>query len=183
MHYLLSGIVLISSVLLIPDAHAQSASPAPAQQAAPAQPQDEATPSPAAAEPSTSASPTQAPRAGEQQFDAEPLLNAMIELRSVALTCEEFVNNSPVERTNGIVAYFERLGQELPDLSDTTTQSSLNRFVGSQAALLCTDMLDDAFDAYFAQAQVYEDNRPEQWPGAPAAPKAPWCSAPYCLDR
>ncbi|WP_417583819.1 hypothetical protein [Pelagibacterium sp.] len=124
-----------------------------------------------------------ADQAGEPEFDPEPFLNSMIALRSVTLTCDPFVGGDPARRTDGLVAYFEALGQELPDVSDAETQASLRRFVGSQAAMLCQSMLEEAFSRYDAAATAYENNRPDVWPPAPAATPGPWCSANYCLDR
>lgn len=116
-------------------------------------------------------------------FDPEPFLNSMIALRTAGMTCDPFVSNNPAQRTEGVVGYFEALGQALPDLSDQETQASLRRFIGSQAAMLCQNMLDEAFANYFDQATSYEAGRPEEWPAAPAANPGPWCQVDYCLDR
>ena len=116
-------------------------------------------------------------------FDAEPFLNSMVSLRGASLTCDPFVGGNPAQRTQGIVGYFDALGQDLPDLADTETQASLNRFIRSQAAMLCQSMLESAFIRYHAAATEYEASRPPEWPAAPAAEPGPWCGQPYCLDR
>jgi len=116
-------------------------------------------------------------------FDAEPFLNSMISLRGASLTCDPFVGGNPVQRTQGIVGYFDALGQDLPELTDTVTQASLNRFIRSQAAMLCQSMLESAFARYHAAATEYEANRPQEWPAAPAADPGPWCAQLYCLDH
>lgn len=137
-------------------------------QEAPVNPSPEAAPESAAETPS---------------FDPQPMLAAMIDLRSAALTCEPFVANSPQTRTGGIVSYFETLNQPLPDLTDTETQASLRRFIGSQAAMLCSDMLTEAFAKYNEQAAIYEQGRPREWPAAPAVEETRWCAVNFCLDR
>ncbi|ODT70849.1 MAG: hypothetical protein ABS75_10530 [Pelagibacterium sp. SCN 63-23] len=116
------------------------------------------------------------------EYDPSPFLTALIGLRAAALTCDPFVNNSPAGRTETIPAFFGELNQTLPDLVDAETQSSLNRFIGSQAASLCRDKLDTAFAAYGAQAQIYLQSKPSDWPEPPNITRGAWCSSENCLE-
>lgn len=116
-------------------------------------------------------------------FDITPFLTAMVELRGAALTCEPFVGDNPTARTEGVVQFFAQLNQQLPELANETTQSSLKRFIGSQAAVLCQDMLNVAFVKYGVNAAYYQSEKPEQWPAAPAMQPGQWCSLDFCLDR
>jgi|SRR5690554_1284183 len=118
----------------------------------------------------------------QTQYDPSPFLSSMVALRSVALTCEPFVANSPAQRTAVIGEFFETLNQELPQLADATTQSSLNRFVPSQAAVLCRDKMNVAMSSFRTQAQIYSQSKPEEWPDPPDIAAAPWCSSENCLE-
>lgn len=118
----------------------------------------------------------------EPAYDPAPFLASMVALRTAAVTCDRFVSNSPGGRTDTILEFFKTLKQELPNLVDTTTQASLDKFVGSQAAVLCREKLDAAFAGYFAQAGVYQASKPEDWPEPPDVTAAPWCSSENCLE-
>src|SRR5690554_2988113 len=123
------------------------------------------------------------PEEAGPEFDITPFLTAMVELRGAALTCEPFVGDSPTARTEGVVRFFALLNQQLPELANQTTQSSLRRFIGSQAAVLCQDMLNVAFVKYGVNAAYYQSEKPEQWPAAPAVQPGQWCALDFCLDR
>lgn len=115
-------------------------------------------------------------------YDPAPFLSAMVALRTAAVTCEPFVAASPAARTTAIPAFFRTLNQDLPDLVDGETQKSLSIFVGAQAAQLCRDKLDAAYAAYDAQATIYLQSKPADWPDPPEISTAPWCSSEYCLE-
>jgi hypothetical protein len=115
-------------------------------------------------------------------YDPAPFLASMVTMRTVAVTCDRFVANSPTARTQSIVDFFKALNQELPDLTDGTTQKSLDRFVRSQAAVLCRDKLEAAYRGYQAQAQVYLASKPDDWPAPPEVANGPWCSSENCLE-
>lgn len=116
-------------------------------------------------------------------FDVQPFLSAMVELRGAAQTCAPFVGDNPLGRTDTIPQFFTMLGQELPELTNETTQASLRRFIGSQAAMLCVDMLNGAFASYAQAAISYEAQKPEAWPPPPPVQPGMWCAQPFCLDR
>lgn len=118
----------------------------------------------------------------ESEFDPTPFLESMVNLRRTAVTCDPFVANQPAERTAQIEGFFQVLEQALPNMVDTATRDSLSQFVGNQAAQLCRDMLNEAFDAYRVQAIDYQESKPEAWPAAPSVSKAQWCTQEYCLD-
>jgi hypothetical protein len=143
---------------------------------APGDDTEAAEPAQAAAEPETEAEP-------ELPFDVNPFLGAMVELRGAAQTCEPFVGDDPVGRTNTIPQFFAMLEQELPELTNETTQASLRQFIGSQAASLCVNMLNGAFFRYAEAATDYQARKPDEWPPAPPVQPGMWCAQPYCLDR
>lgn len=116
-------------------------------------------------------------------FDVQPFLTSMVELRGAALTCAPFVGGDPEARTDTIPQFFAMLDQELPELTNDTTQASLRQFIGSQAASLCVDMLNGAFSRYTEAAADYQAQKPEEWPPAPPVQPGQWCSQPFCLDR
>lgn len=128
-------------------------------------------------------SPAAEPEVAELPFDVQPFLAAMVELRGAAQTCEPFVADDPVGRTNTIPQFFAMLEQELPELANETTQASLRRFIGSQAASLCLGMLNGAFTRYVEAAADYQAQKPDEWPPAPPVQAGMWCAQPYCLDR
>jgi hypothetical protein len=106
----------------------------------------------------------------------------MIALRASAVTCDPFVANSPAARTEGVVAFFAAISQELPSLVDVETQRSLNRFIPSQAASLCRDRLEASFDLYDVELNTYNNSKPDEWPDAPEISRAQWCSSANCLE-
>lgn len=116
------------------------------------------------------------------EYDPSNFLSSLINLRAAAVTCDPFVANNPAARTEPILEFFGQLNQTLPELVDRETQSSLNRFIGSQAASLCRDKLDIAFAAYGTQANVYVNSKPSDWPEPPDIARAPWCSSENCLE-
>lgn len=120
--------------------------------------------------------------AQEPAYDPAPFLSSMVTLRTAAVTCDRFLANSPDDRTQTILEFFKLLNQELPDLVDAATQASLDKFVASQAAVLCREKLDAAFGGYQAQAQTYLASKPEGWPDPPEVTSAPWCSSENCLE-
>ncbi|HEV7291115.1 hypothetical protein [Devosia sp. RR2S18] len=115
-------------------------------------------------------------------FDPSPFLSSMIALRGAAVTCDPFVANSPGQRTAAVPEFFSTLKQTLPELVDAETQASLNRFVGSQAAVLCRDKLQAAYTNYGAQVRIYAERKPEDWPEPPEISSAAWCSSEHCLE-
>ena len=125
---------------------------------------------------------TLAQDASAASYDPEPFLSAMTTLRAAVSTCDPFVAGGPFAATNSIGVFFESLGQPLPDLTDTETQSSLNRFVASQAALLCKEKIAVAVSAYKVQAGIYMENKPQDWPPSPTVNLAPMCSNENCLE-
>jgi hypothetical protein len=118
----------------------------------------------------------------EDEYNPEPFLNSMVLLRSTAMTCDPFVANSPAARTDSIVEFFAQLDQQLPDLAHAETQSSLNRFIGSQAAAICRDRLDASFDGFAVELASYVQHKPEAWPAPPSIARASWCSSENCLE-
>lgn len=116
------------------------------------------------------------------EYDPSDFLSSLISLRSAAVTCDPFVASSPAARTETVTAFFGELNQTLPDLVDTETQASLNKFVASQAASLCRDKLDAAFAAYGAQAAHYVNSKPGEWPDPPEITRGAWCSSENCLE-
>lgn len=118
----------------------------------------------------------------EPAYDPSPFLASMVSLRTAAVTCDPFVAGSPAARTDPIPEFFKTLNQELPDLVDGETQASLNKFVPSQAAVLCREKLDAAYAGYQQQANTYVASKPEDWPDPPAVSNAPWCSSENCLE-
>lgn len=115
-------------------------------------------------------------------YDPSPFLSSMVALRAVAVTCDPFVANDPAVRTEAVVKFFVDLNQTLPDLVDTKTQASLNRFVASQAAVLCRDKLDASFLEYSVELERYSNKKPSDWPDPPNIVKMPWCSSENCLE-
>lgn len=115
-------------------------------------------------------------------YDPGPFLASMVQLRAAAITCDPFVAGNPATRTEPIPTFFKSLKQDLPDLADTETQSSLNRFVRSQAAILCRDKLAAAFLLYGNQAAIYGASKPKDWPDAPPITPSAWCSTENCLE-
>ena len=118
----------------------------------------------------------------ESTYDPAPFLSSMVTLRTAAETCDRFLANSPDDRTRPILEFFKLLNQDLPVLVDDATQASLDKFVASQAAVLCREKLDAAFGGYRAQAETYLASKPEGWPAPPEVTSAPWCNSENCLE-
>jgi len=119
---------------------------------------------------------------GNSGYNPEPFLSAMTTLVTAVSTCDPFVAGKPLAATAEVEDFFKSLGQPLPVLTDSSTQASLNRFVASQAALLCKEKIDAAMSAYGVQSKDYMEKKPESWPPAPAVNLAPLCSTENCLE-
>lgn len=117
-----------------------------------------------------------------QEYDSKPFVKSLVELKSMAVTCDPFVAGEPAAQTGMIDAFFEALGQSVPNVVDRETQNSLARFINQQSASICRDMLNDAFEVYAAQAVIYDENRGEGWPDTPIVLNGNWCVIEDCSD-
>ena len=116
------------------------------------------------------------------KYDAQPFLSAMLHLRSTALDCDGFVDGGPAQRTASIDDYLTKLGMGDRKLVNETTRASLNKFIRSQAASICKDKLDIAYDDYEAAAKDYLASKPKNWPNPPSVSKTQWCANAHCTD-
>ncbi len=121
-------------------------------------------------------------KAGASGYDAQPFLSAMLHLRSAALDCDGFVDGGPELRTASIDDFLTSLGMGDRNLVNTTTRNSLNKFIRSQAASICKDRLDLAYDEYESAAKVYLETKPESWPNPPSVSKTQWCASAHCTE-
>lgn len=121
-------------------------------------------------------------QAAAPKYDAQPFLSSMLHLRSAALDCDGFVDGGPGQRTAPIDDFLTRLGMGDRSLVNQTTRASLSKFIRSQAAVICKDRLDAAYDDYEAAAKDYLATKPETWPSPPSVSKTQWCANAHCTD-
>lgn len=117
-----------------------------------------------------------------QEYDSKPFIKSLVDLKSTAMTCDPFVAGAPGSQMEGVDTFFSALGQNVPNVVDAETQKSLARFIKQQAAALCRDMLNGAFEVYFEQVAGYEENKGEGWPDTPIVVNGKWCVADDCSD-
>ena len=120
--------------------------------------------------------------AEEEPFNPRPFLTAMVNYRIIALTCDDILPVSPVRGSQGIVDFFEALGQPAPTGRDKQLDGIIYELIRAQAASICVRRLRTAEAEYARQAEQYRQRKPEEWPEEPSISSGPFCESNTCAE-
>lgn len=120
--------------------------------------------------------------ASDSSYDPRPFLTAMLELRLMANTCEQYLPVSPDDATKQVEDFFTNLKRPVPTGTLKGLGRSLDLLIRSQAASVCQNRMNEALAAYQIEARVYDGKKPHAWPVAPIIKAANWCSTPNCIE-
>lgn len=141
--------------------------------------------SPANADRSTTRSPSaqgQNASHSNSRYDPRPFLTAMLELRLMANTCEQYLPISPDDATKQVEVFFASLKRPVPTGTLKDLGRSLDLLIRSQAASVCQNRMNKALVTYQMEARIYDGKKPNAWPAAPIIKATNWCSTPNCIE-
>lgn len=115
-------------------------------------------------------------------YDPRPFLTAMLELRLMANTCEQYLPISPDDATKQVEDFFTNLRRPVPTGTLKDLGRSLDLLIRSQAASVCQNRMNKALGTYQMEARVYDGKKPNAWPAAPIIKATNWCSTPNCIE-
>lgn len=122
------------------------------------------------------------PSDSNSSYDPRPFLTAMLELRLMANTCEQYLPVSPDNATKQVEDFFTNLKRPVPTGTLKGLGRSLDLLIRSQAASVCQNRMNKALTAYQTEARVYDGEKPNEWPTAPTIKATNWCSTPNCIE-
>jgi hypothetical protein len=115
-------------------------------------------------------------------YDPTSFLEAMVNYRAIALTCEDTLPGSPMADSAEISIFFQTLGMDEPLTLNDRLLRLTKRLVRAQGASVCTERLQESATAYGRSAVDYANSKPEAWPDAPRISSGPWCRQVSCAE-